>query len=403
MFCVAHESRWLSCQIVLLVLAVGWRAALVPLGACGEARPPQGARLGVESALRSRQEVAAPVGDPGENVVPEAAADIERDGAAAPGVAEGEVDGTPDASEPAHALEAGAHEAAAVKASVARGQSTCGRLENGIELPARGIGFERAPGKRSEHAFGHALVVGALKRAAAAASSRVADQRIRFGDLSREGGGVVPGHLSHQHGLDVDVFWPLRHAGSRAPFPSLLIPLDAAGSGHDYGDLACPDDDIPVVLDAAALWAFLEPLLGAKEPAVARLLLAEHLRTLLLAEAARLPWLAPKAVERFREVTCQPLAPPHDDHVHIRFFCPMADIRNGCEDPAPIYTWRARHLEGVGLPQRASKRRRCGKTATVSMAQARRAAGEIHVDVERFLDRRRTWSRPPKTGRPYCP
>ena len=288
------------------------------------------------------------------------------------------------------------------EASLARGQSTCGTLAGGVELPAQGRGFERAPGKRSEHAWGHALVVESLKRSAAAVPARVPDQRIRFGDLSRAGGGAIPGHLSHQHGLDVDVFWPLRHVSSGEPFPSLLIPLEPSGRGYDYGNLARADDDVAVVLDAAAMWAFLDVLLQSEEPAVARLLLAEHLRTLLLEESERLPWLSRPVVERFAEVTCQPAAPPHDDHVHIRFFCPLRDLREGCQDPAPFYAWRVAQLREAGLPSRPAKRRRCGKTSTTSMTEARRAAGPLHDDVKAFLDRRRAWVKPPTTGRPYC-
>ena len=41
--------------------------------------------------------------------------------------------------------------------------------------------------------------------------------RVVIGDISREGGGWMDGHVSHQNGLDVDVYFPRHDRKLRAP------------------------------------------------------------------------------------------------------------------------------------------------------------------------------------------
>ena len=41
--------------------------------------------------------------------------------------------------------------------------------------------------------------------------------RLVIGDISRQGGGALDAHVSHQNGLDVDVYYPRRDRKLRAP------------------------------------------------------------------------------------------------------------------------------------------------------------------------------------------
>ena len=45
---------------------------------------------------------------------------------------------------------------------------------------------------------------------------------------------------------------------------------------------------------------------------------------------------------------CQP-GFPHDDHMHIRFFCSPDDIEAGCLDTAPIFPWQKQSLKAAGV------------------------------------------------------
>jgi penicillin-insensitive murein endopeptidase len=204
--------------------------------------------------------------------------------------------------------------------------------------------------------------------------------------LSLEQGGGVPGHASHRSGRDADaLFYLLDEHGN--PRDGALIPLDPQGNGTDYGNLADPTDDILVRLDVARTWRYVVSLLEQPGARVQRLFVAEHLRSLLLAHAHAVGTAA-LLVERFRMVACQP-ASPHDDHLHVRIYCPEDDIRAGCRDSPPIQSWRQQELAQVQLkatlagPQRGPSPR--------EEPHAEVPASSMHSSVLQFLIKRQSW------------
>ena len=105
-----------------------------------------------------------------------------------------------------------------------------GRLERGVRLPARGAHFftwdpilRRVP-NRAWRRYGHDRLVRIVLRVVAdVARSHPGAPRIGIGDLSRRRGGDfgprygLPGHVSHQSGLDVDVYLPRRDGREKPP------------------------------------------------------------------------------------------------------------------------------------------------------------------------------------------
>jgi hypothetical protein len=99
-----------------------------------------------------------------------------------------------------------------------------GSLIDGTQLPVKGPNWvtwnpntDRTP-NAPKRLYGNERtirkiisVVGAYR---AANSGAV---RVVIGDISREGGGVMDEHVSHQNGLDVDVYYPRRDGKLRAP------------------------------------------------------------------------------------------------------------------------------------------------------------------------------------------
>src|SRR5690606_27171785 len=118
----------------------------------------------------------------------------------------------------------------------------------------------------------------------------------------------------------------------------------------------------------------------------------------LLLDAARDADTDPAVIERFEALTCQP-GSPHDDHLHIRFFCAPDDLAAGCEDSRPIYPWHSDALESAGLTARVARPRPDRPRAeTTTATAARAAAGTLHPAVTAWLERREAWLRPPRTG-----
>jgi hypothetical protein len=121
-------------------------------------------------------------------------------------------------------------EAVQWRRSTAIGTHAGGRLVNGVRLPAEGPAFftwdpvlRRSP-NRPWRRWGTDRLVRVVLRVARAYRAAHPDlARLAVGDLSRpRGGDFGPrfgyiGHLSHQNGLDVDIYYPRKDGRERAP------------------------------------------------------------------------------------------------------------------------------------------------------------------------------------------
>jgi len=280
-----------------------------------------------------------------------------------------------------------------------------GTLRGGIALPRAGPGFIHNDKRPPDARYGTVELVHAIVKGAAAVERELPGIPLVVNDLSLPAGGPIAQHGSHQSGRDADIlFYVLDSAG--APLRSVGVPLDPEGKGWDFKELPVAEDDIAVKLDAPRTWRFVQGLLEAGGEDVQRIFIVEHVRAFLLAEAERVR--APAALrQRFADVTCQP-GTPHDDHMHVRFFCSPDDIGQGCLDKPPIYPWHTLALQALGLQpvlervaNRAAREQQVDERTT-SRAEARKRAGPMHATVRRFLALREQWAKQPRPGRLYC-
>jgi Penicillin-insensitive murein endopeptidase/Succinylglutamate desuccinylase / Aspartoacylase family len=180
--------------------------------------------------------------------------------------------------------------------SVSVGLQWRGRLVRGVQLPAEGPTFftwdpilRRAP-NRAWRRWGNDRLVRALLRVLDEyAAAHPEARRVGVGDLSRPHGGDfgprfgLPGHVSHQNGLDVDVYYPRRDGRERAP--------DRAGQI----DRRLAQDLVDRFVAAGAIRVFVGPRTGLTGP--------------------------PAVVQRLVN---------HDNHLHARFAAwPMRTHRLG--------------------------------------------------------------------------
>lgn len=285
--------------------------------------------------------------------------------------------------------------------SLSIGSPNQGRLEGGVPLPERGPGFRSNPNRPNAAAyFGTVETIQSLVRAAGVVSAAMPGSTLYINDIGFEAGGPIEHHGSHRAGRDVDVlFYYFDSAGE--PWPSKGVPIDPDGQGFDFGDLVDPSDDVAVRLDVARTWRFVQALLegeAEERSAVQRIFVVEHVRTALLAEAAR-AGAPPSIRERFADITCQP-SYPHDDHLHVRYFCSADDLAAGCEDVTPLYPWHrealaAAEVEPVMAAPRPHRRRTPTRAAAIP---------DIPMDdtVRSFLERRAEWAAQPHPGRRFC-
>lgn len=284
--------------------------------------------------------------------------------------------------------------------SLSVGSPTKGELQCGVPLPPSAPGLRSNPIRPNPRAgYGTAHLVRALLHAAKTVAEIYPNSTLWVHDISHRRGGWISHHRSHRAGRDVDVmFYLLDDHGH--PRQSKAIPIGPDGRGTDYGDLLDPTDDIPVQFDVPRTWAFLQALAQDPRTWIHRVFIAEHIRTQLLEHAAAVQ--APqRAVDQIAHVTCQP-ANPHDDHMHIRFYCSPEDIDAGCLDTWPVYPWHQRRLARLGKTSNPAPAPR-PRPARPKRAFNPQDLPPMHESVREFLEQRHQWASKPHPGRRYCP
>ena len=276
-----------------------------------------------------------------------------------------------------------------------------GSLRGGVPLPLTARGLRFNPGRDPNARYGTLEMVRGLVDAGRRVDQELGGLPVTLNDLSHEHGGPIPHHRSHQSGRDVDVlFYQLGADGE--PIESVGAFFDPSGAGVDFRDLADPSDDVALRLDVPRTWLFLQALVEDEEAQLQHVFVAEHLRTLLL-DYAREHGVPAATIKRFAAMTCQP-SYPHDDHFHFRFFCAPDDIAEGCRDSPPMYPWQRAKLKAAGVrPLPLAPKRKEANAKIVTHEEARKAAGPMDAEVERWLERRKRWVERPHPGRIYCP
>jgi len=286
--------------------------------------------------------------------------------------------------------------------STSLGGTASGELRGAVAIPDEGPGFYHNPIRPYEARFGTVEMVQSIMRAAAAVAAAIPGSLLTVNDIGLREGGPIRQHASHQAGRDADIlFYSVDSRGE--PIRSVGVPIDPKGEGTDFKDLADPSDDQPIKLDVVRTWRFAAAFIEAAGDDLQRIFIAEHIRSMLLAEAARVH-ADPAIVQRFADVTCQP-STPHDDHMHVRLYCTPEDMALGCRDGLPTYPYRLSALSALGLSplmvtKRPDARARAARTTTPE--QAKKRAGPMHALVHAFLHQREAWLRQPHPGRPYC-
>jgi murein endopeptidase len=151
--------------------------------------------------------------------------------------------------------------------STAIGLPEAGRLESGVKLPFGGRSFftwdpiQRESPNRGWRRWGtDRLVRTTLRVVREFAAAHPGAPRVGIGDLSRPHGGDfgpaygLPGHASHQNGLDVDLYYPRLDGAERAPL------------GADQIDRSLSQDLVDRFVHAGAEVIFVGPNTGLVGP-----------------------------------------------------------------------------------------------------------------------------------------
>ena len=207
-----------------------------------------------------------------------------------------------------------------------------GRLRNGVKLrPSRYLRYVSEYAQNGNH-YGTWELIQLLERAAYRVSRRVRDAtaKLSVGELSRQTGGRIPGHASHQNGRDVDIAFYMLDARGRPFEPFAFAAFDRHGHGLP------PNQNL--VFDDARNWELIAKLVADGDARVQYIFVANHLKQRLLREGRRRN--APAIVlDRASRAMMQPSqGHRHANHFHVRIYCSPGN-RPACRDRAPFHPW----------------------------------------------------------------
>ena len=220
--------------------------------------------------------------------------------------------------------------------SLSFGDPREGVLINPARLPASGLGFY-APDRWERRGLRYgvdeliSLIVWTgreLDRAHPGAAFAVAD-------LSKPGGGPSAWHRSHQHGRDVDIVFITRSRSDRPQRPDEMRRFAASGVVIGRGgEPVAPEPD--VYFDVKRNWTLIKLLLSNPISDVQYIFVSDDLKQTLIDHAVASGEPA-DLIARAGYLLHQPSdSMAHDDHFHVRIYCPQNDLDYGCRDRGAV-------------------------------------------------------------------
>jgi penicillin-insensitive murein endopeptidase len=193
------------------------------------------------------------------------------------------------------------------------GSPTEGRLIGGARL-------EDAPYLRivpvyqsGDARWGLGALVIMLDDAGRAVRHQFPDAVMSVGHISKQGGGDIDRHASHESGRDADIGFYIKSQTGHPLYSDHFVPFKGDGSAPSWPG---------AYFDDARNWALVSALVSDSHARITYLFVATPIRARLLAYAERMG--APMAIRSHAaELMAQPRGSlPHDDHFHVRIACP---------------------------------------------------------------------------------
>jgi penicillin-insensitive murein endopeptidase len=221
--------------------------------------------------------------------------------------------------------------------------------------------------------WGLGALVGMVERAAQHVRHAFPGAVLNVGHLSKQGGGEIEQHASHESGRDVDLPFYVHDARSRQIFSEHMVPFRGDGTSPVWPGAR---------FDDAKNWALIAALLDDPVARVTHVFVSAPLRARLLAFAQHIG--APEALRtRAAFAMVQPHGTlPHDDHFHVRIACP-AGMTSCIENPAVHYASRSHHR---GRERTAEPRTPVDNAARTADHAAEPTDGETNIAIVREVD-----------------
>ena len=227
------------------------------------------------------------------------------------------------------------------RAPLSFGDHGGGRLVGGISMPVTGMGYAVPAAWRSRDAlYTTSQIHSALARSFALVDRLLPGSLAPLGDISRHGGGPAAGHGSHRSGRDVDIFfYAIDDRGQPLPHGEAMLKFAASGRAVMWSPALGhkpPKGPVPAAwFDVPRTWALVRALISDPAVAVQWICIHKELAKLVIRRAV-VEGESPDLVAQAEELLRQPGdSAPHDDHMHVRFYCDPSQREIGCVDRGP--------------------------------------------------------------------
>lgn len=222
--------------------------------------------------------------------------------------------------------------------SISYGRPNRGRLIDGVKLPDAGPGFVTGPiWKARGNRYGTDELVTLLKGVSRRMKKKSRDARLVVADLSgTRGGAAHTFHRSHQSGRDVDLLYYVRDAEGKQVEADVMRVLDGKGVARDGSG---------ITFDVARNWQLIKELLTAREAYVQYIFVYRPLAEKLIEHATQIGEPAALVARAAKAVKQPGDSAPHNDHMHVRIYCPPTDRMYGCVDIGPLELLAEREAE----------------------------------------------------------
>ena len=209
------------------------------------------------------------------------------------------------------------------------GTASRGLLLGGEHLANRGehFRFYRARDRR----YGIRELTGLVQRVSKTLDREFPGTVLLLGDLSGQGGGFISEHHSHRSGRDVDLAFFVTSPSGKPIHGWPLTRFDRFGAGLR--------EETVCRFDAERNWMAVEALIADEESRVQWIFVSHGLKALLL-EWALNRGRDIEIIRRAASILHQPGdSAPHDDHFHVRIYCPDGAAGARCKDLGPVWPW----------------------------------------------------------------
>jgi penicillin-insensitive murein endopeptidase len=232
-----------------------------------------------------------------------------------------------------------AHHATQVAHAIPTGRSigspTAGHLLNGAHLVDAPYLRVMPADQAGDVRWGLGALVGMIDRVAMHVRHLFPGAVLNVGHLSKNGGGEIEQHASHESGRDADLPFYVEDARHRQIFADHMVSFRADGTAPSWPGAH---------FDDGKNWALVASVLEDPVARVTHIFVSSPLRLRLLAFAAHAG--VPEALRtRAAFAMVQPHGTlPHDDHFHVRIGCPAG--MTGCIENPVVHMARRGSAHG---------------------------------------------------------